>query len=59
MKVYIVTTGNYEDYIIEAVFSTEEKAKEYVKEKEASLLPYKDNSLDIEEYEIDNKEIEK
>lgn len=30
MKIYIVTSGTYSDYGIEAVFTTEEKAKEYV-----------------------------
>lgn len=29
MKVYVCTSGIYSDYGIEAVFSTEEKAKEY------------------------------
>ena len=29
-KVYIVTDGDYSDYRIVAVFSTEEKAKEYI-----------------------------
>jgi len=30
MKVYIVTSGTYSDYHIEAVFLTEEKAKAYI-----------------------------
>lgn len=30
MKVYIVTSGTYSDYGIEAIFSTEELAKEYI-----------------------------
>lgn len=30
MKVYIVTSGEYDDYCIERVFSTREKAKEYI-----------------------------
>lgn len=29
-KIYIVTSGNYSDYRIDSVFSTKEKAKEYV-----------------------------
>ena len=31
MKVYLVTKGDYSDYRIEAVFSTKEKAEEYVR----------------------------
>lgn len=30
MKVYVVTTGNYSDYGIEGIFSTEEKANEFM-----------------------------
>lgn len=31
-KVYIVTSGDYSDYTIEAVFSTEEKANEFIQQ---------------------------
>jgi len=30
MKVYVVTTGSYSDYMIHQIFSTEEKAEEYI-----------------------------
>lgn len=32
-KIYIVTSGYYSDYSINAVFSTKEKAKEYVQQR--------------------------
>ena len=31
-KIYIVTSGEYSDYAIDAVFSTEEKAHEYIQQ---------------------------
>jgi len=43
-KVYIVTSGEYSDYQIQAVFSTEEKAQEWIGNN-------KDE--EIEEYELD------
>lgn len=52
-KIYIVTSGLYSDYCIEAVFSTEEKAKEYIN-------IYGDyNNREIEEYEIDEENPER
>lgn len=44
-KIYIVTYGEYSDYSIDRVFSTEEKAKEY--------LDTKDDDYRLEEYDID------
>ena len=49
-KIYIVTSGEYSDYHIEAVFTTKEKAVEYVEQH--------GTYYDIEEYDID-KEVEK
>lgn len=47
MKVFIVTSGSYSDYHIEAVFSTKEKAEEYINNQ------CDDDVNDIEEYEMD------
>lgn len=44
-KIYIVTSGVYSDYCIDAVFSTEEKAEEYIQQH--------GNGFNIEEYELD------
>lgn len=49
-KIYIVTSGEYSDYHIEAVFSTEEKAVDYVEQN--------GTDYNIEEYELD-EEVEK
>lgn len=46
-KVYIVTSGEYSDYGIECVFSSRQKAEEYIKECDAYPL------CRIEEYELD------
>lgn len=49
MKVYIVTSGDYSDYHIERVFSTREKAQEY--------LDHRGNAerAKIEEYNLDEE----
>ena len=49
-KIYIVTSGEYSEYEINAVFSTKEKAVEYVEQH--------GTYYDIEEYDLD-KEVEK
>lgn len=46
MKVYIVTSGDYDDYNIDEVFSTKEKAEEYIE--------YFGDDYRIEEYNLDN-----
>ncbi|MEE1073803.1 MAG: hypothetical protein U0L26_15730 [Cellulosilyticum sp.] len=48
-KVYIVTSGEYSDYGIDRVFSTEEKAKEWV---DVTTSMYGGN-YNIEQYELD------
>lgn len=48
-KVFIVTSGEYSDYSIDRVFSTEEKAKEWV---DVITSMYGGN-YDIEQYELD------
>ena len=46
MKVYIVTSGDYDDYQIDEVFSTKGKAEEYIE--------YFGDDYRIEEYNMDN-----
>jgi hypothetical protein len=48
--VYVVTSGMYEDYSIDGVFSTKEKAEEFVK---APNLIY-EYSYSIKEYKLDD-----
>lgn len=50
MIVYIVTSGEYSGYRIEAVCSTKEKAQAYVKDLK---WVEDDRSIDIEEWEVD------
>lgn len=49
-KIYIVTSGDYSDYRIDEVFSTKEKAEEYVQQHGTDYR--------IEDYDID-KEVKK
>lgn len=49
-KIYIVTSGEYSDYSIDTVFTTREKAIDYVEQH--------GTDCNIEEYELD-KEVEK
>ena len=48
-KVFIVTSGEYSDYGIDRVFSTEEKAKEWVN----VITSMYGGNYDIEQYELD------
>jgi hypothetical protein len=48
-KIYVVTSGSYSDYRIEAVFSTEEKAEDFIKHVEVDELN------GIEEYDLNPK----
>ena len=48
MKIYIVTSGSYSDYGIDAVFTDHEKALEFVR-------IFNGGSYNIEEYESDPK----
>ena len=48
-KVFIVTSGEYSDYGIDRVFSTEEKAKEWVD----VITSMYDGNYNIEQYELD------
>jgi len=51
MKVFIVTKGTYSDYRIETVFSTKEKAEEYLRKSADKEFDGEYN--EVEEYEID------
>ena len=46
--IYVVTSGDYDYYHIDGIFSTKEKAEEYI--KAPNLLSYQ---YDIEEFELD------
>ena len=46
-KVFIVTSGTYSDYVIEAVFSTREKAEGYINAKGT------DDNWEVNEWDID------
>ena len=52
MQVYVVTSGEYSDYGINAIFSTAEKAQEYVSMKEFTdeHESYRINIWDVDEY---------
>lgn len=52
MQVYVVTSGEYSDYGINAIFSTAEKAQEYVSMKEFTDENeyYRINIWDVDEY---------
>lgn len=57
MKVYIVTSGVYSDYGIEAVFSSVEKAQAFIdKGKKKGEYGSEYNDAHIEEYELDRPE---
>jgi len=51
-KVYIVTSGEYSDYKIEAVFSDKGKAEEFVEVCDKAITYY-DKYYKIEEYYLD------
>lgn len=52
-KVFIVTSGCYSDYQIEAVFSSEEMAKEYINAKGTCY------DWEISEYIVDSESVDK
>ena len=54
MKVYIVTTGDYSDYMIKGVFSTLEKAKKYIEAiNKTNAYPH---TNEVEIYDVDEIE---
>ena len=50
-KIYIITSGEYSDYCINAVFSTKEKAEEYVQQHGTNYR--------VEDYDIDEEVVKK
>lgn len=50
-KIYIVTSGNYSDYHIDAVFSTKNKAESYIQQHGTGYR--------IEEYDLDEEVVNK
>ena len=50
---FIVTSGCYSDYQIEAVFSSEERAKEYINANGT------DDNWEISEYNVDSESVDK
>lgn len=53
MIAYVVTSGSYSDYSIRGVFSSQEKAEAYIRER--GTVPHYDLA-EIEEWEIDAEE---
>ena len=56
MTVWVVTYGCYSDFSIDSIFSTEEKAKEYIEK-----MRYFDNDINLEpeEYDVDDPAVMK
>ena len=60
MKVYLVYSGSYSDYSINEVFSTEQKAEDWIKVQNsgyASGTAYESNLYGIDEREMDAEEV--
>lgn len=55
-KVYVVTAGEYSDYGIEKIFSTREKAQEYI---DIVSAPGRQDFNDIQEWELDDFKVSK
>lgn len=45
-KAYVITSGDYSDYRIDGVFSSKEKAEDFIK-------MFKGHAMDIEEWDLD------
>lgn len=58
MKIYIIERGEYSDRCIEGVFSTREKAEEYIKYHKYDFYTWFTDSFRVSEYDLDdwNKE---
>ncbi len=56
MKAWVVTYGSYSDFTIDCIFSTEEKAREYIEK-----MRYFDSDIngEPEEYEVDDPAVMK
>lgn len=57
MKIYVVTSGEYSSYGIEAVFSTHEKAEKFIALKHDESIYSWNEEYYIEEYDVDSYEI--
>lgn len=55
VTIYVVTDGMYSDYHIEGVFSTKEKAEDFIQSPYGSS--HLASNADIEEWEMDNPEL--
>ena len=53
MKVYVVTQGTYSDYGLVGIFSTKEKAMEFLEKQGRWDYDLNSSENDIEEYELD------
>ena len=53
MNIYLVASGHYSDFSIEAVFSTKEKAEEFINWFNSEQLGYWSDSLRILTYTLD------
>jgi hypothetical protein len=52
-KVYVVTKGSYSDFHVDQIFSSKEKAENYIKLVNNKYNVYSHVNSDIEEYELD------
>ena len=57
-KIYIVTSGSYSDYMIEAVFSSKKKAQAYIDMVKSTKNASFYNDERIEEHELDPHNIQ-
>lgn len=55
MKVYVVTSGEYSSYGIDAIFSTRELAQKFIDDSNYN----KYSAVNIEEWELDSAQGEK
>lgn len=53
MNIYLVASGHYSDFSIEAVFSTKEKAEEFINWFNSEQIDYWSDSLRILTYTLD------
>lgn len=54
MKIYIVECGEYSDRTIEGIFSTREKAEEYIKYHKNDFYTWFSDSFTIGEWDLDS-----
>ena len=54
MKIYVVTSGEYSDYHIVTVFSTQEKAESFAKARNDKIKHWYDDYYEVEVYDLDD-----